>query len=49
MYLPLDQLMKNSAGRGTAVDTGRSATAPVSSESETGTGGEEARERRQRQ
>jgi membrane protease subunit HflK len=49
MYLPLDQLARGNANRGANIDTGRSATAPVSTDSSTGTGGEEARQRRERQ
>ena len=49
MYLPLDQLMRNSSGGSSASDTGRSATAPVTSDAESGTESDENRQRRQRQ
>lgn len=49
MYLPLDKLMQNSAGRGSTADSGRSATAPVTTGSENSTGSDDSRQRRQRQ
>jgi membrane protease subunit HflK len=49
MYLPLDQLIKGNAGRSDASETGRSATAPVSSNPESEFESDESRARRQRQ
>jgi len=49
MYLPIDQLIKAGAGRSDASDTGRSATAPLSSNSESQFESDASRERRQRQ
>jgi membrane protease subunit HflK len=49
MYLPIDQLMKGGAGQSNASDTGRSATAPTSTNLESEFESSEATERRQRQ
>ena len=49
MYLPLDQLIKGNTGRSNASETGRSATAPTSSNPESEFESDESRERRQRQ
>jgi len=49
MYLPIDQLMQGGAGRTSGSETGRSATAPVSSNSESEFESNESRDRRQRQ
>ena len=49
MYLPLDQLIQGNSGRSNASETGRSATAPVSSNPESEFDTDESRARRQRQ
>jgi membrane protease subunit HflK len=49
MYLPIDQLLKGGADRSNASETGRSATAPVSSNPESEFESDESRQRRQRQ
>ena len=49
MYLPLDQLMQGGAGRSNASETGRSATAPTSTNAESEFESNESIERRQRQ
>ena len=49
MYLPLDQLMQGGAGRSNASETGRSATAPTSTNLESEFESNENTERRQRQ
>jgi membrane protease subunit HflK len=49
MYLPIDQLMKAGAGRSNASDTGRSATAPTSTNPESEFESNETAARRQRQ
>jgi len=49
MYLPIDQLMRGGAGRSSGSDTGRSATAPVSSNPESEFESNESGERRRRQ
>ncbi len=49
MYLPIDQLIRGGAERSNAGDTGRSATAPVSSNPESQFESDADRERRQRQ
>jgi membrane protease subunit HflK len=49
MYLPIDQLMKAGAGRSSASDTGRSATAPTSTNPESEFESSESAARRQRQ
>jgi membrane protease subunit HflK len=49
MYLPLDQLIKGNDGRSNASETGRSATAPTSSNPESEFESDESSERRQRQ
>lgn len=49
LYLPIDQLVQGGAGRSNASETGRSATAPVSSNPESEFESDESRARRQRQ
>jgi membrane protease subunit HflK len=47
LYLPIDQLINKSAGRAASVETGRSATAPITSDSQSEA--DTTRERRERQ
>jgi membrane protease subunit HflK len=49
MYLPIDQLMQGGAGRNNASETGRSATAPTSTNAQSEFESNENSERRQRQ
>ncbi len=49
LYLPIDQLIKNSSSRSSGSDTGRSATAPLTSDSQSQYESEASRERRLRQ
>ena len=49
LYLPIDQLMNSSQGRSTGGDTGRSATAPLASDSESQFDEDSSRDRRERQ
>jgi membrane protease subunit HflK len=49
LYLPIDQLIQGGAGRSNASETGRSATAPVSSNPESEFESDESRQRRERQ
>jgi len=49
LYLPIDQLMKSASSKSSGSDTGRSATAPVTSDSQSQFESDASRERRQRQ